>query len=689
MPHRRPRSFNASPSRPVTRTPVVIEPVERRLLFAAGDLDPSFGVGGVAVPLEADTPGSFTAIDVQVTSDRIYVATSGLRIIALDPAGRLDPTWAGDGTLETGLFSEGDLIVQPDGKVLALAQSRDTPGAFVARYNVNGTPDATFGGGDGRTGEVPFFAAGMALAPGGKIVVGGSLLGGRVAVTRFHPDGSVDASLGGDGTVELYYRGTDDFGMFATDVAVHPDDGRIVLVGSMTVPPDEGEGFGVDGLVVRLNPDGSPDTTFDGDGRLRRDGGHVDDEITAVTALPAGKLYVAPSTGEQYAFPVRLNADGSDDPTFVPVRFDYAEPRIRDIHVLPDGKVLVTGDSDTPSDDNPSTFMHRYNPDGSIDPTFGGYRFLRPIGAQSDIDPQGRIVAAAPDSQNDFTDGTKVLVARYLTTGGTATTVIQAEHGELAGAQVRRDHAGYTGDGYVDFIGNTGDSATWTVQVNTAGTHAITFRYANGSSDRRVMRLTVTGVRFSPRHVWFNPTGSWNTWRTMTVHVPMATPSRPLFTGFARVKLQAIGRNGPNIDSLTVRRPTPHPPVSREIQAEDGALGGDAFVSTLNGGYTGRGYVDFDRPTGDSLEWVLNSPTARTFRTIIRYANGAAATRSLRLTVNGQVVNDNLTFAPTGSWSNWWGKELTIPLRFGDNTVRLETNGSNGPNIDYIEINLF
>jgi glucuronoarabinoxylan endo-1,4-beta-xylanase len=122
------------------------------------------------------------------------------------------------------------------------------------------------------------------------------------------------------------------------------------------------------------------------------------------------------------------------------------------------------------------------------------------------------------------------------------------------------------------------------------------------------------------------------------------------------------------------------------VQAEDGRLEGAAFVSTFNGGYEGRGYVDFVRPTGDAAEWVLNSDRARTAQLEIRYANGGASTRSLRLTVNGQVVDGNLSFAPTRSWSNWAGVRVSIPLRMGDNIVRFETNGSDAPNIDQINI---
>jgi endoglucanase len=122
------------------------------------------------------------------------------------------------------------------------------------------------------------------------------------------------------------------------------------------------------------------------------------------------------------------------------------------------------------------------------------------------------------------------------------------------------------------------------------------------------------------------------------------------------------------------------------IQAEDGRLSGATFVSTHNGGYTGRGYVDFVRTTGDAAEWVLNADRAVPGRMRLFYANGSTSARSLRLTVNGQVVSNNVAFSPTGSWSTWHMIEVIVPLQAGDNTLRLDTNGSSGPNIDRIEM---
>jgi hypothetical protein len=66
----------------------------------------------------------------------------------------------------------------------------------------------------------------------------------------------------------------------------------------------------------------------------------------------------------------------------------------------------------------------------------------------------------------------------------------------------------------------------------------------------------------------------------------------------------------------------------------------------LNGGYTGRGYVDFVRTTGDFAESAFDSDFTSPAWMRIVYANGAAANRSLRVTVNGQVVETNPSLSP-------------------------------------------
>jgi uncharacterized delta-60 repeat protein len=199
-----------------------IEPLENRLLFSTGDLDASFaGNGKVA-------------------------ATFGDITIAVR-----------------------DIAVQEDGKTVVVGVSPDKRFA-VGRFNVNGTPDTTFG--PAQTGlaltqlnsEFGSDAQAVAIYPTGEIVVVGQTTSGHpsFAVAKYLSNGLLDTSFSGNG------KWASDLGEYyaqATDVAIQ-NDGKIVIGGSVLTsfllnPEDS------DFAVVRLLPNGDYDPTFAGDGR--------------------------------------------------------------------------------------------------------------------------------------------------------------------------------------------------------------------------------------------------------------------------------------------------------------------------------------------------------------------------------------------------------------------------------------
>src|SRR4051812_20670284 len=114
------------------------------------------------------------------------------------------------------------------------------------------------------------------------------------AATSLAAGGSLDPAFGSSGTTILN-------GYDATKMRVAPD-GKIVVVGSTA------SGFS----VIRLNTDGSLDTTFDGDGIVDAAGIDI---ATAVAFGPGDKIVVAGAGGAEFAT-VRLNDDGSFDTTY-------------------------------------------------------------------------------------------------------------------------------------------------------------------------------------------------------------------------------------------------------------------------------------------------------------------------------------------------------------------------------------
>ncbi|HEY9403357.1 MAG TPA: carboxypeptidase regulatory-like domain-containing protein [Pyrinomonadaceae bacterium] len=374
--------------------------------------------------------------------------------------GILDPTFDGDGKVITdfnaGFDEANDVVVQPDGKIVAVGGS----GAFkLARYNPDGSLDTTFDA-DGRvtTTVSSGTAQGVALQADGKIiVVGDAIVNNRtdVVLMRYNADGSPDTSFDSDGRVNTDFNGGNDRG-FAVAIAT---DGRIVVVGQAQSAPGSGvftfalarydtngaldtsfdsdgkvttnfnsNDFGndvviqTDGKIVaagttftsnnseialaRYNPDGALDTSFDSDGKVTTNvfGANSAD---AVALQADGKIVAAGATGNLFAL-VRYNPNGSLDTSFdgdgkVATGFNGFSAGARDVLVQPNGKITAVGGDD-------AFLLAQYTPAGALDPTFGAGGMM-----VTDFAASGNEAANAVALQADG----KLIVAGAATVGAT------------------------------------------------------------------------------------------------------------------------------------------------------------------------------------------------------------------------------------------------------------------------------
>lgn len=125
------------------------------------------------------------------------------------------------------------------------------------------------------------------------------------------------------------------------------------------------------------------------------------------------------------------------------------------------------------------------------------------------------------------------------------TTWHEAEDARLGGAAVvAKDHAGYSGTGFVDFINPSGDYLEWTVQVEVPGFYGYGFSYANGSASSRPLSVQVDAG--PPITHSFGPTFGWGNW----AYLQGATVF--LARGSHTIRATATGLSGPNIDFLTL-----------------------------------------------------------------------------------------------------------------------------------------
>ena len=154
------------------------------------------------------------------------------------------------------------MALQGNGKIVVVGVAGSVDFA-LARYNPNGSLDTTFSGdGKQRTdfGGAGDQAAGVVLQADGKIVaVGGGGAGGDFALARYNPNGSLDTSFSGDGKQTTDFGGDDDQ---AAGVALQS--GKVVAVGFVGCTCSvTGQKF----VLARYNPNGTLDTSFSGDGK--------------------------------------------------------------------------------------------------------------------------------------------------------------------------------------------------------------------------------------------------------------------------------------------------------------------------------------------------------------------------------------------------------------------------------------
>jgi uncharacterized delta-60 repeat protein len=308
-----------------------------------GSLDTSFSDDGKAnLSVGGKDRGGAAALQpdgkIVVVGDTIGTATSDFGVLRSTADGVFDPTFDDDGTatIDFGGVDWGDdVLVQPDGKIV-LAGSVFSDVAVV-RLN----PDGSVEGGARRANFGALFgrASAAALQPDGKIVVAGytvNAVSSDFAVARYNADLTLDSSFDGDGRKTFDY-GADDM---AGDVLIQPD-GKIVLTGT-------GYSTG-DVAVTRLNRDGSLDSSFDGDGSARVDLGDDKADIGLAAALQAnGKIVVAGTGGASQVVLLRFQPGGALDTTFdgdgkqtLPVTGGASA-----VVLLPDGRIVAAGSSE-------------------------------------------------------------------------------------------------------------------------------------------------------------------------------------------------------------------------------------------------------------------------------------------------------------------------------------------------------
>ncbi|WP_438448428.1 carbohydrate-binding protein [Gorillibacterium sp. sgz5001074] len=121
-------------------------------------------------------------------------------------------------------------------------------------------------------------------------------------------------------------------------------------------------------------------------------------------------------------------------------------------------------------------------------------------------------------------------------------------------------------------------------------------------------------------------------------------------------------------------------------EAETGTALAESIVGNAYSGYTGSGYVDFQAATDASVQFngiTIGSTGTKNIK--IRYAL-QTGTAYLDVYVNGTKALSQVAFAATGSWTSWGELSIQVPMVNGTSTLKLVTTGTEGPNIDHVQV---
>lgn len=280
--------------------------------------------------------------------------------LATEDSSQSDGTY--DESFETGLGLNGTpdwASVDADGRILLTGLFTTVDGAAanrIVRLLADGTRDTSFNVGTGLgapAGTTPLGSFIETLSDelnGGKILVSGNFTtyngAPAIRIMRLLSNGQLDTSFNPPATSNTSVVRT---------LAVLTD-GSILAGGNFSTPT---------GRLMKLSRDGSAETLFN-----EALGSGFNDEVWSIATQSNGQILVGGAftsfDGVSVTRLVRLNADGSRDPSFPTNLGTISNGVVRAIHVQSDGKILVGGHF--------TGGLIRLNSDGSVDSSFASTR---------------------------------------------------------------------------------------------------------------------------------------------------------------------------------------------------------------------------------------------------------------------------------------------------------------------------
>ncbi len=260
-----------------------------------------------------------------------------------------------------------DVAVQTDGKIVVVGSRYAAVNNYdylAARYNADGTLDTTFSG-DGI----------FLLNNSNSDYLNAVAIQSDGKIVAVGQSNSLSEAyiirLNTNGTLDTTFSGDGIFEISGAGIALSvalQTDSKIVI-GS--------RGLSGESIIIRLNTNGALDTTFDTDGIVSLSPNHYEPYGLAIQSN--GRIVVAGTNSTNAGgdiSAVRLLTSGALDPTFdtdgIAVTSVYAgDSEARSLAIQTDGKIIVGGGPGASGSETEAAII-RYNSDGSLDTSFDG-----------------------------------------------------------------------------------------------------------------------------------------------------------------------------------------------------------------------------------------------------------------------------------------------------------------------------
>lgn len=455
-----------------------------------------FGIDGGVNDLVIQSDGKILAAG----SFFEYGGFTRMRIARINTNGTLDTSFNPGNGFNSVVYS---IQLQDNGKIVVGGQFSSYNGTSrnrIVRLNNDASIDESFDIGSGFNNNVNV----LRILSNGKILAGGEFTSfSSTSVNRI-------GILNSNGAFDFSFNPITGFNAAVRTIAVQTD-GKILVGGEFTT---------CNGIarnrIARINADGTLDTTFD-------PGSGFNNNVHTIAIQPNGKILVGglftSFNGVSINRFIRLNIDGSNDPTLdIGLGFNGVSPYVTKIVALSDGKILVGGTFNSYNGTSRNRIA-RLNADGSNDPTFTiGTGFGGEVWS-IESQPDGKIIVGG--SFSTFNSESRVRIAR-LNSDGTLDTSFDPGigfNGLVYSTATQTDGKIIVGGGFFTYqevsrgricrlnengsldtsfdpgTGFSNNSSIWSVSLQTngkivAGGTSLMF---NGTTINRITRLNTNG----------------------------------------------------------------------------------------------------------------------------------------------------------------------------------------------------